>query len=161
LRAGAIDKLQFGAVPDFVIFAFGMSVVFDEVAVMELVQFGDESTSINEYEMEVDVSSFVFAFEIDARTGASLIGLTVSVNVFVSVSAPSVTTTVIFVDPYSFKAGDKERLQFGAVPDLVMLPLGTSVVFDDVTVIEFVQSGVESTSLNEYETVLGVSSFVL
>ena len=78
-----------------------------------------------------------------------------------SVSTPSETTTVIFVDPYSFKAGDKERLQFGAVPDLVIFPLGTSVVFDEVTVIEFVQSGVESTSLIEYETVLGVSSFVL
>ena len=59
MRAGVIDKLQFGAVPDFVIFALGTSVVFDEVIVIELVQFGDESTSLNEYETVLDVSSFV------------------------------------------------------------------------------------------------------
>jgi hypothetical protein len=47
-RAGLRDKLQFGAVPELEIFALGRSVVFDEVAVMELVQFGEESTSLNE-----------------------------------------------------------------------------------------------------------------
>jgi hypothetical protein len=73
----------------------------------------------------------------------------VSVKVLESVREPSETTTVTLVDPYSLSAGDKERLQFGAVPDFVMLPFGTSVVLDEVTVIEFVQSGAESTSLNE------------
>ena len=72
-----------------------------------------------------------------------------SVKVLESVRVPSETTTVTLVDPYSLSAGDKERLQFGAVPDFVMLPFGTSVVLDEVTVIEFVQSGAESTSLNE------------
>jgi hypothetical protein len=42
-----------------------------------------------------------------------------------------------------------ERPQFGAVPDFVMLALGTRVVLDEVTVTEVVQFGVESTSLNE------------
>ncbi len=76
-------------------------------------------------------------------------GFTVSVKVFVSVSTPSVTTTVTLVDPYSSSAGDKEREQFGAVPDFVMLAFGTRVVLEEVTVMELEQFGVESTSLNE------------
>jgi hypothetical protein len=53
------------------------------------------------------------------------------------------------VDPYSLSAGDKERLQFGADPDFVMLAFGTRVVLDEVTVMELVQFGEESTSLKE------------
>ena len=87
--------------------------------------------------------------EIAARTGASLTALTVRVNVFVSVRAPSETITVMVEVPFWLSAGDRERLQFGAVPDFVMFPLGRSVVLDDVTVIEVVQFGEESTSLNE------------
>jgi hypothetical protein len=73
----------------------------------------------------------------------------VSVKVLESVRVPSETTTVTLVDPYSLSAGDKERLQLGAVPDFVMLPFGTRVVLDEVTVMELVQFGVESTSLKE------------
>jgi hypothetical protein len=73
----------------------------------------------------------------------------VSVKVLESVREPSETTTVTLVDPYSLSAGDNERLQLGAVPDLVTLAFGTRVVLDDVTVMELVQLGVESTSLNE------------
>jgi hypothetical protein len=62
--------------------------------------------------------------------------------------------------PLRFRAGDKEREQFGAVPDFVILASGRRVVFDEVTVMELVQLGNESTSLNEYETDLAVSSFV-
>ncbi len=76
-------------------------------------------------------------------------GFTVSVKVFVSVSTPSVTTTVTLVDPYSLSAGDKEREQFGAVPDFVIFAFGTRVVLEEVTVMELEQFGVESTSLNE------------
>jgi hypothetical protein len=54
-----------------------------------------------------------------------------------------------------------DKLQFGAAPDFEILALGTSVVLDEVTVIDAEQSGEESTSVNEYETVLAVSSFVL
>ena len=95
------------------------------------------------------MSSLVLVFEIAAKTGASLTAFTVRLNVFVSVSAPSETTTVMVVDPFWFNAGDKESEQFGAVPDLVILAFGTRVVLDDVTVMELVQFGVESTSTKE------------
>jgi hypothetical protein len=85
----------------------------------------------------------------DPKTGASLTGFTVKVKVFVSVREPSVTTTVTLVEPCSLSAGDKERLQFGAVPDFVILEFGRRVVLEEVTVMELVQSGAESTSLNE------------
>ena len=57
--------------------------------------------------------------------------------------------TVMVLVPFWFSAGDMERPQFGAVPDFVMLALGTRVVLEEVTVTELVQFGVESTSLNE------------
>ena len=82
-------------------------------------------------------------------TGASSTALTVRVKVLVSVSAPSETVTVMVLVPFWFSAGDMERPQFEADPDLVMLAFGTRVVLDDVTVMELVQFGVESTSLNE------------
>ena len=66
-----------------------------------------------------------------------------------SESAPSETATVMVLVPFWFSAGEIERLQLGAVPDFVMLALGTSVVLDEVTVTEVVQLGEESTSLNE------------
>ena len=149
LRAGLRDKLQLGAVPDLVIFALGRSVVFDDVAVMELVQSGEESISLKEYDTETAVSSFVLVFEIAASTGESLTELTVRVNNFVSVKTPSVTTTVIVLVPLKFRTGFRDKLQFGAVPSFEIFALGTSVVFDEVTVIELVQFGDESTSLNE------------
>ena len=152
LRAGFRDKLQLGAVPELEIFALGRSVVFDEVAEMELVQFGEESTSLNEYETEVDVSSFVLVFEIELRTGASLTAFTVRTKDFVFVSAPSDITTVIVVVPLRLRTGIRDKLQFGTVPSFVIFPLGTSVVLDEVTVVDVVQSGEESTSMNEYET---------
>ena len=148
-RAGFRDKLQFGAVPELDIFAFGRSVVFDDVAVMELVQFGEESTSLNVYETVLSVSSFVLCAEMAARTGASLTALTVRINVFVSVSAPSETTTVMVEVPFWLRAGFRDKLQFGAVPDFVIFAFGMSVVFDEVAVMELVQFGDESTSLNE------------
>ena len=82
-------------------------------------------------------------------TGASSTALTVRVKVLVSVSTPSETVTVIVLVPFWFSAGEIERLQLGAVPDFVMLALGTRVVLEEVTVTELVQFGVESTSLNE------------
>ena len=88
-------------------------------------------------------------FEIALRTGASLTALTVRVNDFESVRAPSETTTVMVLEPFWLSAGDKERLQFGAVPDFTIPDTGRSVVFDEVTVIDVVQSGEESTSMNE------------
>ena len=84
-----------------------------------------------------------------ARTGASLTALTVRVNVFVSVRAPSDTTTVMVEVPFWSRAGLRDKLQFGAVPELEIFPLGRRVVLEDVTVIELVQFGDESTSLNE------------
>jgi hypothetical protein len=51
--------------------------------------------------------------------------------------------------PFWFSAGDMERPQFGAAPDFVMLAFGTRVVLDEVTVMELVQFGEESTSLKE------------
>jgi hypothetical protein len=84
-----------------------------------------------------------------AKTGASLTALTVKVNDFVSVRAPSESTTVMVLEPFWFRAGDKERLQFGAVPDFTIPDPGRSVVFDEVTVIDVVQSGEESTSMKE------------
>jgi hypothetical protein len=51
--------------------------------------------------------------------------------------------------PFWFSAGDMERPQFGADPDFVMLAFGTRVVLDEVTVMELVQFGEESTSLKE------------
>ena len=95
------------------------------------------------------MSSLVLVLLMDPKTGASLTGFTVRVKVFVSVREPSVTTTVTLVEPYSLSAGDKERLQFGAVPDFVILEFGRRVVLEEVTVMELVQSGAESTSLNE------------
>ena len=75
--------------------------------------------------------------------------LTVRVKVFVSVSDPSETTTVMSVVPCWLSAGEIERLQLGAFPDFIILSFGTRVVFDDVTVMELKQLGVESTSVNE------------
>ena len=46
--AGDMERPQFGAVPDFVMLAFGTRVVLEEVTVMELEQLGEESTSLNE-----------------------------------------------------------------------------------------------------------------
>ena len=95
------------------------------------------------------MSSLVLVLGIAAKTGASLTAFTVRLKVLVSVSAPSEIATVMVLVPLRFSAGDKERLQFGAVPDFVILALGTRVVFDDVTVMEVVQFGVESTSTKE------------
>ena len=95
------------------------------------------------------MSSLVLVLEIAANTGASFTALTVRENDLVSVSSPSEITTVMVLVPFWFSAGDMERPQFGAVPDFVILAFGTSVVLDDVTVMELVQLGVESTSLNE------------
>ena len=71
------------------------------------------------------------------------------VKAFVSDNAPSETTTVMIVVPFWFKSGEIERAQFGAVHDFVIFELVTRVVFEDVTEIELVQFGDESTSLNE------------
>ena len=95
------------------------------------------------------MSSLVLVLDIAANTGASLTAFTVRLKVLVSVSAPSEIATVMVLVPLRFNAGDKERLQFGAVPDFVILAFGTRVVFDDVTVMEVVQFGVESTSTKE------------
>jgi hypothetical protein len=95
------------------------------------------------------VSSLVLVLDIAAKTGASFTAFTVRLNVLVSVSAPSEIETVMVLVPFWFSTGDKEREQFGAVPDLVMLAFGRSVVLDDVTVMELVQLGVESTSTKE------------
>ena len=95
------------------------------------------------------MSSLVLVFEMAARTGASLTALAVRENDLVSVSSPSEITTVMVLVPFWFSAGDKDREQFGAVPDLVMLAFGRSVVLDDVTVMELVQLRVESTSTKE------------
>jgi hypothetical protein len=78
-----------------------------------------------------------------------LTAFTVRVNVLASVSAPSETVTVTVLVPLWFSAGDKEREQLGAVPDFVILAFGRRVVLDEVTVMEVVQFGDESTSLNE------------
>jgi hypothetical protein len=96
----------------------------------------------------VATSSFIVADTLLA-TGASSTALTVRVKVFVSVSAPSVTVTVIVLVPFWFSAGDMERPQFGAVPDFVILALGIRVILEEVTVMELVQFGEESISLNE------------
>jgi hypothetical protein len=95
------------------------------------------------------VSSLVLVLDIAAKTGASFTALTVRENDLVSVSSPSEITTVMVLVPFWLSAGDKEREQFGAVPDFVMLAFGRSVVLDDVTVMELVQLRVESTSTKE------------
>ena len=95
------------------------------------------------------MSSLVLVLDIAANKGASLTALTVRENDLVSVSSPSEITTMMVLVPFWFSAGDKDREQFGAVPDLVMLAFGRSVVLDDVTVMELVQLRVESTSTKE------------
>ena len=95
------------------------------------------------------MSSLVLVLDIAANAGASFTAFTVRLKVLVSVSTPSEIATVMVLVPFWFSAGDNERLQFGAVPDFVILAFGTRVVFDDVTVMEVVQFGVESTSTKE------------
>jgi hypothetical protein len=95
------------------------------------------------------VSSLVLVLDIAAKTGASFTALTVRENDLVSVSSPSEITTVMVLVPFWLSAGDKEREQFGAMPDFVMLAFGRIVVLDDVTVMELVQLRVESTSTKE------------
>ena len=86
--------------------------------------------------------------------------LTERVKVFVSVSDPSETTTVMSVVPCLSAAGAKLIEQFGAVPDVVMPDAGKRAIFDEVTFTEEEQFSACSRSLIVKETDLAVSSLV-
>lgn len=94
-------------------------------------------------------------------TGASLTGVTVKLNVFTSVRAPSVTVKVKFETPLKLAAGETVAVQLGAVPAKTTLAFGTRTVFEDEAVTEPAQVSTLSTSLIVKLTTSGVSSSVV
>jgi hypothetical protein len=53
------------------------------------------------------------------------------------------------LDPFWFRAGVMDKLRFEVLPELERFPSGTSVLLDEVKLIEVEQFGDESTSLKE------------
>ena len=143
-----ILKVQLGAVPPLVIELIGTKVKFDEVK-FKFKQLRFESTSLILTVMVFKTPAVVDCAEMVLIEGASSTEFTVRTKDFESVSTPSETTTVMVEVPCWLRAGAIDRLQFGAVPDFVIFALGTRVVLDEVTVIELVQFGDESASVNE------------
>ena len=100
----------------------------------------------------------------DEIVGGSLTGSTPKLNVLVAVAAgrgvpKSVKTKVIVTDPVCPVAGTMVTEQFGAVPEIVIIPLGTIVVFEEVpTTFEHVT--VESITAIVKLTLFEVDSFV-
>ena len=106
------------------------------------------------------VSSFVAWPAITEITGASLIAFTVKAKLEAAVNEPSDTVNVKFVTPFKSDAGVTVTVQAGLKPERLIFNTGTSVVFDEDTVIEVEQSRTLSTSEIENETGSATSSFV-
>jgi hypothetical protein len=106
------------------------------------------STSLYRRVIRVSVSSLMVAIRL-VTTGASSTEVTVRRKDFEFGSDPSETVTSTVVEPNWLGAGDKERAQLVPDPDFVILFRGKSVRLEEVTVIESVQLGDESISVNE------------
>ena len=65
------------------------------------------------------------------KLGTSFTEFTVSTNVSVPVSEPSLTVTVMVAAPFWFASGVTVTVRFAPLPPNTMLALGTSAVFDD------------------------------
>ena len=160
---GETVAVQFGAVPEKIILAFGTSTVFADEADTDVVQFNALSTSFIVKLMTSGVSSFVVCGKILLITGASLTALTVTVKVWVADATGipvSVTVTVTLPDPFASAVGVIVAVQFGAVPPKTMFATGINSVLTDEAVSEVAQLRTLSGSVIVKLIVSGVSSFV-
>ena len=93
--------------------------------------------------------------------GASLMGLTVSTNMALASSAPSLTVTVIVAVPVWLAKGVTATVRLGPLPPKVMLPTGTSPGLEELPDTVRVSAAVSTSSTVNARAAVAVSSLIV
>lgn len=167
LRPEVITALQFGAVPAITIFALGINAVSEEVPTTLALQFKDESISVIVKLIALLATSSSADFAVITEIiGASFTALTerlkTELAVITGAGTPvSAIVNVIFAVPFLLPAGVIVAVQFGEVPAITILALGTSDVSLEVPVTSLHATAASGSAIVKAIPLIIVSSFVI
>ena len=131
LAAGVTVTVRFAVLPPSTTFAVGTRVVFDEVRVTVRLPAAVSASPMVKAIAPVLESSLIVRFEMLEIVGAEFTALTVTTNVSLAVSEPSLTVTVIVAEPVCPLAGVTVTVRLAPEPPRTTFAVGTSVVFDE------------------------------